>query len=46
MVLTLQHQNQTAVLTLPMSAREMEKRKEKLKKDGIHLATALRMLEV
>ena len=31
-VLTLQHQNQTAVLTLPMSAREMEKRKEKTEK--------------
>ncbi len=45
-VLTLQHQNQTAVLTFPMTAREMEKRQEKLKKDGIHLATALRMLEV
>ena len=45
-VLSLQNQNQTAVLTLPMTEKEMEKKKAKLEKDGIHVATALRMLEV
>lgn len=45
-VLTLQHHNQTAVLTTPMTAKELEKRREKLERDGIHVAIALRMLEV
>ena len=45
-VLSLQNQNQTAVLTLPMTEKELEKKKAKLEKDGIHVATALRMLEV
>jgi len=45
-VLTLQKHNQTAVLTTPMTEKEMKKRKEKLEKDGIHVALCLKMLEV
>ena len=45
-VLSLQNKNQTAVLTLPMTEKELRKKKEKLEKDGIQVATALRMLEV
>lgn len=46
MVLSLQNKNQTAVLTLPMTEKELRKKKEKLEKDGIQVATALRILEV
>lgn len=44
-VLTFQNHNQTAVLTTPMSAKELEKRCEKLRKDGIRVAMSLRLLE-